>query len=531
MTRCSSPRRWWESLVVLLAVSQQAAPCGAQLPAVAEPKPWPPASRDVEALGAGWPTGQSQPIGTMAPLPIQQLANLDLRTAVELADRRSPVVRQAYEQLVATQNSLGAAYASWWPTINASLGGGLYGQTAFYNYTGALTGVGAPASGPYANATSFNGSYFQSLNQFDLAWDLYDPARAPTIWQGKYTVRQAVDTYVIARRDNKLRTEQAYIGLQRAMAQIMTGRQLVANDQLLLSLAQSRVRLGVASRLELAKQQTVLKTDQVNLAVAQQNAQVAQADLAEQINEANAASIQAATVLEPLGRWVQPLEATLAAAMQYRKVIEQKLMAVKINEAQAQIALAVYRPTIALVNSLYWTKNVGYAALGPPYVSQARSDLWNGSAALQITFTGFDGGQARMTAAAALRKAKAAEADVQVAVNQVRREVQTYFAQAQQGRDAVLLASARVKAASDALRLQTLRFNAGYGTITDVVQAQQDLTQAVSAYIEQLGNYNIALVSLARASGLSYQPDPDLQQQVGDPFARLSLPSRLAKLN
>jgi outer membrane protein TolC len=217
--------------------------------------------------------------------------------------------------------------------------------------------------------------------------------------------------------------------------------------------------------------------------------------------------------------------------MQYRKVIEQKLMAVKINESQAQIALAVYRPTIALVNTLYWTKNMGYAALGPPYIGDARSDLWNGSAALQITFTGFDGGQARMTAAAALRKAKAAEADVQVAVNQVRREVQTYFAQSQQGRAAVLLASDRVKAASDALRLQTLRFNAGYGTITDLVQAQQDLTQSVSAYIDQLANYNTALVSLARASGLTYQPDQELLQQIGDPLGRLSLPSRLTMLN
>jgi outer membrane protein TolC len=206
--------------------------------------------------------------------------------------------------------------------------------------------------------------------------------------------------------------------------------------------------------------------------------------------------------------------------MAYRKVIEQQLTAVKINEAQAQIELAVYRPTIALVNSLYWTKGVGYTALGPPWVQNARTDFWNGATALQITFTGFDGGQARMNAAASLRKARAAEAQVQSAVN----------AQSQLGREAVLLASARVRSATEALRLQTLRFNAGYGTITDVVQAQQDLTQAVGVYIDQLADYNIALVSLARASGLSYQDDPQLIQQVGNPLERLRLPGRLAKL-
>jgi outer membrane protein TolC len=163
-------------------------------------------------------------------------------------------------------------------------------------------------------------------------------------------------------------------------------------------------------------------------------------------------------------------------------------------------------------------------------VQNARSDFWNGATSLQITFTGFDGGQARMNAAASLRKARAAEAQVQSAVNQVRREVQTYYAQSQLGREAVLLASARVRAATEALRLQTLRFNAGYGTITDVVQAQQDLTQAVGVYIDQLADYNIALVSLARASGLSYQDDPQLIQQVGNPLDQLRLPGRLAKL-
>ena len=528
MTQLLFCRRWGLALALLGAL---AVPCSAraeQKPG-SEPKPL-PTSKEVEGLGAGWPAGKPEPVGAFAPIPFQQLANLDLRTAVELSDRRNPVVRQAYELLVSTQNSLGAAYATWWPTINASLNGGLYGQTAFYNYQGALTGVGAPASGQFANATSFNSSYFQSLNQFDINWDLFDPARTPTIWQNKYKVRQAVDTYVIARRDNRLRTEQAYINLQRAVANIVTGQQLVANDQLLLRLAQARVTLGVASNLELAKQQTVLKTDQVNLVNAQQNAQVAQADLAEQLNDGNALAIQPATFLAPLGSWTQSLEETIKAAMSYRKEIEQKLTSVKINEAQAQIELAVYRPTISLLNTLYWTKGVGYTALGPPYVGQARTDFWNGATALQITFTGFDGGQARMSAAAAMRKAKAAEAEVQTAVNQVRREVQTFYAQSQQGREAVLLASARVNSASQALRLQTLRFNAGYGTITDVVQAQQDLTQAVSVYIDQLANYNIALVSLARASGLNYEPDPQLVAQVGNPLTRLSLPNRLSKL-
>ncbi len=482
-----------------------------------------PAGRDVENVGAGWPANQALPLNRLAPIPPAQLKQLELRDAVLLSDQRNPVVRQSYEQLVATQNSLGAAYATWWPVVNASINGGMYGQTAYYNYIGALSGVGSPATGPFANTTAFNSSYFQSLSQFDIAWNLIDPARAPLIWQNKYKVRQAADAYIISRRDNRLRTEQAYVNLQTAVAQIVTSQKLVENDRLLYSLAESRVRLGVSSRLDLYKQQTVLKADQVNLVNAQQSAQVAQADLAELLNEASYSQIWPSTSLAPFGSWSHSLDSTLASAFSYRKVIEQKLMDVKINEAQAKIDLSVYRPTISLVNTLYWTKGVGYTGLGPAYVGDARSDLWDGSALLQITFTGFDGGQARMSAASAMRRAKAAEADSQSAVNQVRREVQTYFSQVSQGKDATVLASQRVTSATQALRLQTLRFKAGYGNITDVVQAQQDLTQAVTLYVQQLSSYNVALVSLARASGLAYSADPAFLKLVGDPLSKISL--------
>lgn len=104
----------------------------------AEPKPL-PSTADVESLGAGWPSQKPLPLEEFQPIPVEQLGNLDLESAVQLSDRRNPVVRQSYEELVATQNALGAAYATWWPVINATLNGGMYGETAFYNYPGALT--------------------------------------------------------------------------------------------------------------------------------------------------------------------------------------------------------------------------------------------------------------------------------------------------------------------------------------------------------------------------------------------------------
>ena len=490
----------------------------------------PPDVIQVENLGSGWPKGSPLPQPSITPLPREALAALTLARAVELSNQRNPVVRQSYNDLVAAQNSLGSAFATWWPVINANINYGVYGEQAAYNYTGALQG-GPSSCFAECQYTNFSSNYFTSIAQFDITWNIYDPKRTATIWQNKYLVRQAVDSYIIARRDNKLRTEQAFVNLQSANAKVITGQQLVANDQLLYRLAQTRFRLGVASKIELSKQLTVLKTDQVNLLNAQQSVQVAQAELGELLAVGDASVINVASALEPLGTWTSALQETVDASFGYRKVIEQKLTEVKINEAQAKIDLSIYRPTIALVNSLYWTHDFGYTGLTPPEVPGAHSDFFNGSSAIQLTFTGFDGGAARMSAASSMAKARAAADSVQVAVNQVRKESQSYFAEADWGRKSVVVSSERVKAATQSLRLQSQRFNAGLGTITDVVQSQQDLTQAVSAYIEVLTAYNQALLNLSRASGLSYSQDLELLKSVGNPLQNLRLPLRVARIS
>jgi outer membrane protein TolC len=489
----------------------------------------PPEVKDVEGLGAGWP-GPMPSGDRLSELPSDLLGALTMEQAAAWAVERNPVVRSAYQSLVATQNSLGAAYASWWPTLNLSLNGGPYASKTFYNYPFSAS-AGFPITGSgLGSERVFEASYFQAIGQVDATWNLIDPTRSATIWQNKYLVRQAADTYVITRRDQRLKTQSAFIDLQRAVAAVKTGREIVENDELLYRLAQTRVQMGVASKLEVFKQQTVLLADRQSLLAAEQQVETARANLAQLLATPSPDALTPASPLTPLGAWGHTLDETIQASLAYRKVLEQQLLAIQTNEAQARIFLATYRPTLQLITSLYWTKGVGYLTQGPPFVPDARSDAWNGSALLQLTFTGFDGGQARMNAAAARRQAAAAAETYTATVLQVRSDVQSLVAQARSGRSIVMAGAERVKAANGALRLQTLRFNAGYGTITDVVQAQQEISQAASSYIQNLATYNDILVQLSRSSGLPVQPDPALLEAVGNPLQTLRLPTRMAQM-
>ena len=489
----------------------------------------PPTDLQIENLGSGWPGALD--VAPLPELPAAQLGQLTMEQSVLWANQRNPVVRSAYQTLIATQNSLGSTFARWWPQLNLSLNGGLYGQRDYYNYAGAFMGGTSGGGDPSASSTAkaFSGSYFQSIGQVDLTWDLIDPSRSPAIWQGKYQVRQAADAYVIAWRDNRLQAETAFVDLQAAFAQLDASRPIVENDRLLTRLAQAKVRQGVASKLDVAKQKTVMFADEVNLEKANQNISIARANLANLLYSKQAAALTPASPLVPIGSWPHSLDDTIKASEAYRKVIEQRLLDVKTNQAQAQIYLATYRPTLQLVNTLYWTKGAGYTSVGPDWVQGARSDLWNSSTLLQLTFTGFDGGQARMNAEASMRKAKAAMETYRSTVSDVRRDAQVSFAQAEVGRRIVITSAQEVNQANEAIRLQALRFNAGYGTATDVVQAQQNLAQSVINYIENLANYNKSLLTLSRNSGLDYQPDPELLRQVGEPLNLLRLPSVLER--
>ncbi len=53
--------------------------------------------------------------------------------------------------------------------------------------------------------------------------------------------------------------------------------------------------------------------------------------------------------------------------------------------------------------------------------------------------------------------------------------------------------------AREALRLARLRFQAGVGTQTDVISAENDLTQAEGNRVTAILDYNRALASLNRA--------------------------------
>jgi outer membrane protein TolC len=111
----------------------------------------------------------------------------------------------------------------------------------------------------------------------------------------------------------------------------------------------------------------------------------------------------------------------------------------------------------------------------------------------------FDGGAARARADQEKANIRIAETEFADQRNQIRFEVEQAFSELQSNLQNVQTANAALEQAREALRLARLRFQAGVGTQTDVINSETDLTRAEGNRVRAILDYNRALANLQRA--------------------------------
>jgi len=82
--------------------------------------------------------------------------------------------------------------------------------------------------------------------------------------------------------------------------------------------------------------------------------------------------------------------------------------------------------------------------------------------------------------------------------NEIRFAVEQAFFQLKANQSNIGTATKEVELAEESLRLARLRFQAGVGTQTDVIEAQTQLTTARGDLLSSITDYNLSYVSLQR---------------------------------
>ncbi|MCS6814409.1 MAG: TolC family protein, partial [Cyanobacteria bacterium] len=280
-----------------------------------------------------------------------------------------------------------------------------------------------------------------------------------------------------------------YYALQEADQQVEIAKQAVRNAEQSLKDAKALEEAGVGTRFDVLRSEVQLANAKQDLVRAISAQRVSRRQLAQRLSIPQSIDIAAADPVAIAGLWSLSLEDSIIMAFKNRPELEQQLVQRELSEKQRDLALASIRPQVSLFANYsvldQFDDNIGSA---DGYAIGAR-----------VNWTLYDGG-------ASVARAQQREQDIAIAEtrfadirNQIRFQVEQAYSNLQANFENIQTAALAVEQAEESLRLARLRFQAGVGTQTEVINAETELTRAQVNRLRAILDYNRALASLQRA--------------------------------
>ena len=410
--------------------------------------------------------------------------------ALELALRNSPELRAAQLNVESSDAALREVQAAEYPTLGLSTSINNNGSYIFSDKPISL-------SQQNTNSTDLSGG-------LELKYDLFTSGRrSATIQQARERLRNVRLDFERIRDELRLKVFTAYYDLQQADQNVRIQQTAVTNAQASLRNAQALKEAGMGTRLDVLTSQVEVGQANQNLANALSQQRISRRELATLISLPETEIITPADPVEIAGVWNLSLEQSIDQALKNRPEPQQQLAQRNIQQQERRIALSAQGPQIGL--SATYKPNLSLSG-NDNSNSQQNQDFTDQYALVaEVSLSLFDGGAARAKARQAKAKEEIAEANFADQRNQIRLEVERAHSQLQSNSENIETATAALKQAQEALELATLKFKARVGTQTEVIDAQNRLTQAEGNRVNAILSYNRFLAQLQRAISFSQQ--------------------------
>ena len=419
--------------------------------------------------------------GQAEEVKIQATRPISLSEALELAKRNNNDLQVSLLQLQRSKSVLREAQAALFPSVDLSADVTNSRSAESTLAVERQRNAGFTAGDAPAN-TNFTGTA-------QIRYDLYTSGRRNgAIQQAEEEIR--VQELDVERQSEEIRlnVSKAYYDLQQADENVRITQSAVENAQASLKDAMALEKAGVGTRFDVLRSQVNLANSQQDLTNALSQQQIARRKLAPLLNLSQSVSISAADPVKLAGLWQQPLEQSIVLAYQNRPELQQNLAQRKIGEAQIKQALASSGPQVSLVGR--------YNLLDQFDDGTSVSDGY--SLGLQASINLYGGGAGKARAAQAKTSIAIAETQFSEQKNQIRFQVEQAYSTQASSLENVQTANVALEQARESLRLARLRFQAGVGTQTDVINALNDLTRSEGNRVKAILDYNRALTELQR---------------------------------
>jgi outer membrane protein TolC len=411
-----------------------------------------------------------------------------LAELVDLAEAHNPKTRVAWERARVQAAALGVARSELYPTLAAAV----LSETSRSNVL-------------------FGNEFFpQTIQEFEVGLDLnytvFDfGARPGRIDAAKARLLAANFAFNDTHRNIIYRVEQAYYRLLSSMGQEDAARASLANAQGVQQAAEERLAHGLATLPDVLEARSATAQADYDLQAVIGAEEIGRGDLATAVGTSAPAVIHA----QPLDQVPTPesigdtVDLAISRALEQRPDLMQQLTAIRSSNARVKEARAAYYPALS-VNASPVAQSV--YGLQQPNPWSRTGDLVGG-ATFNLPWTVFDGGARRNKLAQERANVHAAEAQANVARNQIADEVWTAYSNLNTAFRQRQAALALLRAADQSYSAALESYNYGVRSLLDVTAAQRTLAQARSADVLARAQVLTALADLAFRTGDSVRPN------------------------
>jgi len=439
----------------------------------------------------------------------QRSQSASLQQALEAGLLNNPQLAAAYAQIQGQQWNLIAVRRQWYPTASAGSNPYALGQS-FSTTTQSISLPPSSDQTTYSNATSVGGL---GLN---LNWTFFNPSRSANINAASESLKRQQLLFDVSARNLALQIQDSYFSLQEQQQLITSYEEILAATNREVATTEAQFNNGLVSIADVEQ----IRTQQYGTLTALINAYRqlinASAQVARTMALPPGALVLPAESLNPLGRWDEPLQATIEQALKLREEIQASLAAAASSSWQATSLFNSYWPSFSVgASGSYGSSNTTSGFPGDSVSVNRRNLNWNGGVGVGFTWQFFDGGIAAAQAEAS--KAVARQAKDQAALDRlnVTQEVEVSYANYLTSLLALESTKAQASSARAAATAVQARFAAG---VTDMASVVQTLSRAISSaneYANAVRTYNSAVAGLYRSSARwPAETQPLLKQRV-----------------
>jgi outer membrane protein len=406
---------------------------------------------------------------------IRKGETLDLQRCLAISRERHPSILAAAGILRAGDSRIGQARSGYYPQLSGAAG---YSRTDPISTSSGLGGtIGGVVYDSYSSTLS--------LNQ-----NLYDFGKISTQVKVQELNRDSFGSDLEnVRAQVNFAVKQAYYGLLQAKKNRDVGREVVGQFQHHLDQARAFFETGTKPKFDVTKAEVDLSNARLNLLRAENAFRLAQVALNNAIGLPEAPEYEVAEQLS-FQRVEVDLEETVKKAYDRRPDLQSVLMKKRSQEQSIELARKGYYPSISGNASYGWGGSGGYFPL---------DQGWSFGAQLNVPL--FSGYLTRYQVEEAMANLEVLAANEALLRQTIYQDVRQAWLNMREAADRSVVAELSVRQATENRELADGRYASGVGNPIEVTDALVAASNAKTAHISALYDYEVAQASLEKAAG------------------------------